>query len=518
MTYGHRPFWMAAVAYIGITGALVAAGLRVTESTFTYALDDAYIHMAVARTFAESGTWGLRPGEFAGVSSSPLWTLLLSVSYWGVGVVIWAPLVLNLASGAGAIWGVHRWLQRLGWQGEQAVWWLTAFVMVVPLPTLAVTGMEHTLQIALTLAVLQIASDDNRRWASLAATSAGLAACRYEGLFVLAPVAVWLLFRGQTKAAATVVFAAGVAVLAYAWLSTAHGWPWLPTSVLVKSGMPLEVADLPGLMTGVWNRIVAALRPRLELAFLLGALVLAPGRLAEPGTRLLVSVFVAAAMAHLALVPSGIFFRYEAVVVAMGALVMMALGRIGVGLRPLVLAVWVLVGALSVLRAIEAIARTPDASQNIYEQQFQMARFVRDHLTDKNVALNDIGAVSFFSQSRVVDLAGLATLDVAELRRRKAFDTAMIDQVTRSHDVDVALLYPEYFKGTTALPAHWIEVQRWHIENRASAAFDVVGIYAATTEAVEPLAGRLNNFTASLPATVQVTPTRAGGPATAGHR
>ena len=72
-----------AVFLTSLTSALRVA-LRLTGGRFIYALDDAYIHMAVARTFALHGIWGCTPFHFSSSSSSLLWTFLLGAAY-GIG-------------------------------------------------------------------------------------------------------------------------------------------------------------------------------------------------------------------------------------------------------------------------------------------------------------------------------------------------------------------------------------------------------------------------------------------------
>ena len=62
-----------------------------------YALDDAYIHMAVARSLARHGVWGVTPYAFTSSTSSLAWPLLLALADLVVGVRAATPLVLNLA-------------------------------------------------------------------------------------------------------------------------------------------------------------------------------------------------------------------------------------------------------------------------------------------------------------------------------------------------------------------------------------------------------------------------------------
>ena len=69
-----------------------------TGGVLVYALDDAYIHLAMARNFAEHGSWGINPDGFANTTSSLLWTLLLSLGP-RMGLEVCTPLVVGVLSG-----------------------------------------------------------------------------------------------------------------------------------------------------------------------------------------------------------------------------------------------------------------------------------------------------------------------------------------------------------------------------------------------------------------------------------
>ena len=70
-----------------VSGILLWAALGRTEGQFIYPLDDAYIHLAIADQWAQTGVWGISPGQFASASSSPLFTFCL-----GLGARLGLPL------------------------------------------------------------------------------------------------------------------------------------------------------------------------------------------------------------------------------------------------------------------------------------------------------------------------------------------------------------------------------------------------------------------------------------------
>src|SRR5438477_7234491 len=92
-------FWplFAAIGLLWVSvAALLVISARQNNGRMMYALDDAYIHMAMAKNFAQHGVWGITSHGFSSSSSSLLWTLLLSLCYLVFGVQDSTLLVLNV--------------------------------------------------------------------------------------------------------------------------------------------------------------------------------------------------------------------------------------------------------------------------------------------------------------------------------------------------------------------------------------------------------------------------------------
>ena len=71
--------WLVLALLVGGFYLLVAAlGYGVTG----FPLDDAWIHQTYARNLAATGQWAFVPGQTSAGSTSPLWSLLLSLGYW----------------------------------------------------------------------------------------------------------------------------------------------------------------------------------------------------------------------------------------------------------------------------------------------------------------------------------------------------------------------------------------------------------------------------------------------------
>ncbi len=111
---GRGPLAVALAVLLVLVAALVAWSLPRSGGRLVYALDDAYIHMAMARNLAEHGVFGVTRYGFTSSSSSPLWTLLLAGLFTLLGPRGWLPLALNVLFAASLLAVADRVLQTHG--------------------------------------------------------------------------------------------------------------------------------------------------------------------------------------------------------------------------------------------------------------------------------------------------------------------------------------------------------------------------------------------------------------------
>ena len=512
------PVALAAALYVGLTAWLLWQGLGRTGGTFAYAQDDPYIHLAMARALAEHGVWGVSPSEFAAASSSPLWTLGLA-ALWRLGArAAWWPLLINVLSGVALLGIADRVLRnRLACWPRTGV--LAGLVVVAPLPTLALIGMEHTLFIALAVAfawraAAHIAEDTSQGLAVTSALAALLVATRYEGLFVVASAAALQAWRARPWRAARLALAAAVPVVAFGAYSLAHGGMVLPNSVLMKSN-PARFDTVAGGVIGIlgdWIGIGSLWERPSELALVI-AVLLALG-VSWPETRrhesragALAIAFVGTTLLHATLVKLEWFYRYEAYVVVLGVLAAALLvasserapTRMTFRSAPVQVLVLLLVLPL-LIRALGSLARTPLAMENVYEQQYQMGLFFESAYPDATVAVNDIGAVSWLSTSRVLDVMGLATPEVAELKRHRALNRDALQRLAERNQVRAIAVYRNVF--APILPRDWIPVGEWTIRNNVAVSGETVTFLATNAADAAALRGHLDAFAPRLPGTV----------------
>jgi hypothetical protein len=163
----------------------------------------------------------------------------------------------------------------------------------------------------------------------------------------------------------------------------------------------------------------------------------------------------------------------------------------------IVLAALILLGATAPY--VRGTFMSPWAGRGIYEQQFQMHRFVRDYYR-RPVAVNDLGWVSYRNPNYVLDLLGLASEAVRATRMRDPLP-GWPEQFTRAHGVGLAMIYTPWF--AQVLPASWQPLAQLHgAHPPVTAAFGTVTFYATSAAAAPAALTALHEFAATLPASV----------------
>jgi hypothetical protein len=137
-----------------------------------------------------------------------------------------------------------------------------------------------------------------------------------------------------------------------------------------------------------------------------------------------------------------------------------------------------------------------DTASGIYEQQFQMARFVRDY-AKQPVAVNDIGLVRYSGGTYVLDLYGLACRE-AMLKNRSRKSHAWMETLAEQRGVELVMLYDWWLLRD--IPAHWVKVGELYLSQPAPyLGGNVVSFYATHLEKAHTLREQLEAFRATLP-------------------
>jgi hypothetical protein len=296
----------------------------------------------------------------------------------------------------------------------------------------------------------------------------------------------------------------------------AHGLPLIPSSVLVKSTISADAMNASPLSVARGIALHAAgailIRPGLLLAIASVALLraIAGSRLgpikpsvageASPDARAMVAFAGVAAMtAHLLFGTYGWFGRYEIYVFAIMLLTTCYV------LSPSIKQVeptWRLIALCALGLTLMSLSfwkttwKTPAAARNIYEQQWQMHRFVTEFFPHP-VAVNDLGAVSYRNDQFVLDLWGLGSEEVRKLREENKLTAEEIDGLVQRRGVPLAMIYDAWFPD--AIPTHWRAVA--HLKTSQVVSADQTVTFYLTRPAYKHEArDALRRFATTLPA------------------
>ena len=417
-----------------------------------FPLDDAWIHQTYARNLAQYGEFAFVPGQPSAGSTSPAWTVLLALGYWlGLDFRFWtyllgaALLALNAGLAYRAVLGY--------WPGARAAAWAAGLFVATEwhLVWAAASGMETLLFSALVLLTCVLSPLRHGFWLGLCAGLSLLA--RPDGLLLLPLVLARAVFDPSRSIPSCMRVLAGFALVCLPYLAFNQwlaGSPW-PNTFYAKQAeyavlrlapfwqrlaqvgvLPLVGAQallLPGLVWLAWNalrsrRWEAVLLPLGWVTVMVAAYAVRlpvtyqHGRYLIPVIPVLIAVGVGGLARILQLQSAHLFAR--------------------VGSRAWLAATLVLA---SVFWLLGAQAYTRDV-QIMETEMVAAARWVRANTSpDARVAAHDIGALGYYGQRDLLDLAGLISPAVIPFIR----DEARLGEWLDMAGADYLMTFPGWY-------------------------------------------------------------------------
>jgi hypothetical protein len=170
--------------------AMLSLILILEGGSFTYTLDDPYIHLALAKNIM-LGSYGINPGEPAAPSSSIIWPFLLApFSVFPGPFFELVPLVVNLLCLSAFICIMNALFADLPTRLRLVT--MACVVLSLNVFGLVFNGMEHELQVALVALIVLSLVRRHYRYFFVAATI--LPFVRYEGLAISLPVLIYSFY------------------------------------------------------------------------------------------------------------------------------------------------------------------------------------------------------------------------------------------------------------------------------------------------------------------------------------
>jgi len=523
----HWPLIITLALFWSTVAILLAISIQRNEGHFTYVLDDPYIHMAIAKNLAQYGTWGIDKYGFTSSSSSLLWTLLLSLIYFLFGPNIASPLILNFLFGTLVVVLVYTLLRKYKLHPCLILIILLLFIFSSPLPSLIFCGQEHILHaliaiifVYLSAKILSIKKTTPLEYLLLLLLTPLLSMARYEGLFLLLVVCVLLVIKRRLLYSLLLAGVGILPILGYGIISISNGWYFLPNPVLLKGNIP-DLFSLMGIIRFLGYSSCEQMLKNPHILFLvLAALVLFFFQYSKQNDiwkdlRIMIIIFVATTLLHMQFARIGWFYRYEAYLIALGIFVISVAiwealpARTSAGFDRTLIPKYVAMVILVVLacsplikRALLSLTETPQAASNIYQQQYQIAKFLQRFYQGSSIAANDIGAINYFADIQCLDLFGIGSLEIAKAKLKRAYDTEKMYKLAHQKKVAVCIVYDHWFDVYGGIPSQWIKVGQWKISNNVVCGGDTVSFYAVDPNEQKRLCDSLRHFSQNLPQNV----------------
>jgi len=467
---GSRLPWLIPIA--AIIGVAAYLGWASASGVWGFALDDAWIHQTYARNLVATGQFAFVPGQPSSGSTSPLWTLVIALGYLVRVDYKWWTYALGTICLAATALGVWQLTLRLFPDRPRPALVAGMFCALEwHLVWAAVSGMETVLFTALAVWLLVTALNQKseiRNQTSLGLLSGLLVLTRPEGLLLVGLVLIaqvaqrgWARRTTWTSLAWTL---AVMAILIVPWLAfnwRASGTPLPNTfyakqleyaSILTTLSLPQRFAQvfsapfigaqvllIPGLVIAAWSLVRHTMGrhiAKFETCPKLAGLVWVVAHLGLYALRL--PVTYQHGRYEIPVIPVVIAFGVG------GTATLLRLNDARLWIRVLSRAVTLAI-AITQLSFAAIGARAYPADVAIIEgEMVRVARWLDTNTAPSDlIAAHDIGAIGYFSQRPLLDLAGLISPEVIPFIRDQDRLEGLIRQRRAAYLVTFPAWYPQ---------------------------------------------------------------------------
>ncbi|MEK6751417.1 MAG: hypothetical protein AABZ00_04045 [Chloroflexota bacterium] len=443
---------------LALAVSLIAA-IYLLTSRFTYTigfpLDDSWIHQTYARNLALNSEWAFRAGIPSAGSTAPLWSALLAIGFlFNLSPYLWAYFLGSLTLFALAIlceWAVRKLVNSY----RPHFPWVGIFIAFEwHLVWAGMSGMETLLHGLIVTTVLVLLMTDSHRYLTLGLLTGLSAWVRPDGLTLLGPVLMTIFFMEEdmrSRLTAVVRYFIGFGSLfgLYLLFNLAIGGAPMPNTFYAKQAeyvswqlrpiierlgdMFLQLLVGPSLLLipGMIGWLVKSIRERMwgslaALIWCVGYFGLYVSRLPmyQHGRYIMPAMpifFLFGLLAFAEFDKSKVFLRYHWVAQTLwrGSVAMLAFGFITLGAHSYAQDVAVIESEMVVTAKWAAENLPPDAV----------------------IAAHDIGALGYFDQHELIDLAGLISPEVIPFIR----DEPRIAVFLNEKNADYVIAFPEFY-------------------------------------------------------------------------
>ncbi|WP_153397610.1 hypothetical protein [Chryseobacterium vaccae] len=522
---GLRSFLMSFAVFFTVSLLYYISSVLKTDGHYVYLLDDAYIHLAMAKNFALYEVWGMTRYQFSSTSSSPLFTYMLSVLIEIFGDNDQIPLYFNAAFSIGILYFLSIYYGDILKEVKRTVLAVLFTVFFIVLPLHFLSGMEHVFQIFLfVINIFCFYRRDQNKAAEygfyFSLLLMGL--IRFESMFYFVILAVMFAVIKKWKEVVLVLVLGLMPITVFCAFNYQQDGYFFPNSVIVKGTKlsfdsnivyQLKVILLDNFLLNISFYKVGVFPVLLSLIFIYRDFKTKTFKKVLEDNFLLI-VFSLLMICHSMFADLKGLFRYEAYILTGFCMVLIPKLK---GLffdfthyikKERIISVFIAANAvLLIYKGSVAHKVMNNGGKNIYEQQVQSAKFLNLFYNSSKVVANDIGAVSYYTDIHLLDIAGLGSVETVPFNENKGkFDKRFEDFLARycfENKYDLAIVYEGWLQGH--VPPHWKKAAVLKIGEKITVARQEVSVYSINEKNLVQLKQNIRKFNWNKNVTVTIT-------------
>lgn len=422
-----KKYWLIILL---VCGAL-SLGVYLWASAWLYRLgfplDDAWIHQTYARNLATYGEWAFIHGQPSAGSTAPLWSGLLAIGYWiGLNPYLWTFLLGWAALSGLAVLGAYSFRVLSPGRPEVAAWVGVFMLLEWHLVWAAGSGMETLSYALIVLVVLVYIARGRINWLILGLLIGLSVWLRPDGITLIGPAIVVIYFKERDwreRSAAIGKLAVGICFLflPYLLFNRLLAGAWWPNTFFAKQAEYAVLRSNP-----LWKRAVE----QLMLPLVGVGVILLPGfvwmivvsiRQRDWGKMVGAIWFLGFLMVYAWRLPV-IYQHGRYVIPAMPIYFLWSIVGLVDWVKPDSIIFWrrtlsrtwilLVIVVLSIFWGLGLRAYALDVAV-IESEMVEAAKWVAGNTEpDALIAAHDIGAMGYFAQRPLLDLAGLVSPQV----------------------------------------------------------------------------------------------------------
>lgn len=512
-TINLKSFILSLLFFAAVCIGYFLISLSKTDGHYIYLIDDAYIHLAMAKNLALYDVWGVTKYRFSSTSSSPLFTYVLSILIKVSGNNDLLSLWVNVFFGVGTVYFLNRYFSGVFNTAKNIVLSVLFTLFFSVLHVQILSGMEHVFHVFLFVVNVLCLSNLKSRYSVFGfyLTLLLMGLVRFESMFYFVILAFLFLLIKKWKDAFGILLIGFIPIVVFCYFNYQHDGYLFPNSVIVKGTRFTFDSHFPYQLKTVFldNFLMNISFYKIGFFPIMMCLIFIIRDFRTKNFQLIIKDHFLLIVISLLMVCHSMFadlkgmFRYEAYILTGFSMALIPKLK---GLfehfrtyikKELIISGLVLANIfLLVYKFSFAHKMLIDGGKNIYEQQIQSARFLHSYYNESKIVANDIGAITYFTNIHLLDMAGLGskeTIVFNENKRQadKQFQD-FLTQYTITNDYDIAIIYEAWLQNH--IPENWKKVAELKINDPITVARDKVSIYSINKNNLDKLKQHVRNF------------------------